>query len=376
MMQIQCTKKLLDELKVKPSAPLEEEPLYSWHANLLTVGRRKTVVLVNDSNRYVVVLYGVKTKDFKKIDELILHAIRETFRDEGIMDEAIEQLISQSKEISFTKTKNRTLVARMNKACETLYFYEDLLNTDSLYQSSLSKKISRLLVGDGKKSYIYPNKELYKDLEGLTGRPIFSLKAMELHVTLKLEKYKVWRRIVVPVNMTFSNLHKILQIVFDWKDYHLHEFYIYADKPTENVLSINHLAYHEEEYQPIVNLVCSEEAFNYADEIPMKLETHVKLSEYLPAKVKYNYDFGDDWQHVIEVEEVVEDYAVNYPICLDGEGNTPPEDVGGETGFEEFLEIIADKTHSEYEFMNTWGRRQGYQDFDIKMINLRLKSMW
>lgn len=65
-MLIQCTKKLLDELNIKPASALEEEPLFSWHANLMMLSHRKTVVLVNDKNRYVVVLHGLKAKDFKK----------------------------------------------------------------------------------------------------------------------------------------------------------------------------------------------------------------------------------------------------------------------------------------------------------------------
>ena len=59
-MLIQCTKKLLGELEIKPVPSIEEAPLFSWHANIITVNRRKTVVLCNDSNRYIVVLYGLK----------------------------------------------------------------------------------------------------------------------------------------------------------------------------------------------------------------------------------------------------------------------------------------------------------------------------
>jgi hypothetical protein len=66
-MLIQCTKKLLSELKIETSLPLEEEDtLFSWHANMLTVNRRKTLVLMNDSNRYIIVLHGLKAKDPKK----------------------------------------------------------------------------------------------------------------------------------------------------------------------------------------------------------------------------------------------------------------------------------------------------------------------
>ena len=153
-MLIQCTKKLLDELNSKPEGQVDEEPLFSWHANLIIVNRRKTVVLVNDKNRYVIVLHGLKAKDFKKLDELILQAIRETFQQECIKDEIIEQFIQHAKEITFTKTKDRTSVARMNKACEVIYFNEDLLTGDSLIKSAISIETSTYLVGHGKNQYI------------------------------------------------------------------------------------------------------------------------------------------------------------------------------------------------------------------------------
>ena len=42
------------------------------------------------------------------------------------------------------------------------------------------------------------------------------------------------------------------------------------------------------------------------------------------------------------------------PICLKGEGNCPPEDVVGIHGFEQFLEIMQDKSHSERESYIEW----------------------
>ena len=115
-MLIQCTKKLLDELKIKPAASIEEQPLFSWHANLITVNRRKTVVLCNDKNRYIVVLHGLKAKDFKHLGELIISAIRETLIDECIKTEIIEQFIDGSPIIAYTKTSNRTMTAKLIKA--------------------------------------------------------------------------------------------------------------------------------------------------------------------------------------------------------------------------------------------------------------------
>jgi hypothetical protein len=353
-----------------------------WHANLITLNRRKTVVLVNDKNRYIVVLYGLKAKDFKKIDELIVKAVRETFQDECIKGEVIDKFLNHSKETIHTKTKDRTSVARMNKACEAVVYYtEELLYNESVFQSGLSIRASRYLMGYGKNEYIDPHEEMFNDLEAFSEQPIFRCKAAELKVTLALENHNVWRRLMVPLNMTFSKLHEVLQEAFGWKEYHLHEFYIYENEVSENKYSdetfINHPAFNRAGYKPIVKLVCGEDAFEYPDEIEMKLECNIRLSEYLTEykRLKYNYDFGDNWQHYIEVEKIVEDYDKNYPVCLEGEGNTPPEDVGGENGYEEFLEIISDVNNPEYDSMLAWGKSQGYKKFDVEMVNRRIKSV-
>jgi len=374
-MLIRCTKKLLDKLNIKPGENIEGDSLFSWHANLITMNRRKTVVLVNDKNRYIIVLYGLKAKDFKGLDDHIRQAIRETFQEEGIKDEIINKYINHSKDIYYTKTRDKKFVARMNKACETVHYFGDYILEGRINQSALNFEVSRLLVGSGSHEYIKPHRELYKDLEVFAGQPVIGCKALELKVTLDLNKHNIWRRIVVPAHMTFNRLHKVLQVAFGWKDYHLHEFFVYSDEKIDNDLSINHPGYHKEGYKPVVNLVCSQESLlEFENDIPVKLEKGIRLSDYMPAKMKYNYDYGDNWQHYIEVEKVIEESDRNYPFCLEGEGNSPPEDVGGEQGFEEFLKIIKDEKHPEHEEMVNWGRWQGYEEFNIDMVNRLLKN--
>ncbi|WP_425414445.1 plasmid pRiA4b ORF-3 family protein [Paucisalibacillus globulus] len=215
---------------------------------------------------------------------------------------------------------------------------------------------------------------MYKDLEELIGIPVFQSTALEMKITLRLQNRKIYRKLIVPINITFSQLHDVIQTAFGWENYHLHEFYIFDNKKSNLPLNPNHPAFNEEGYKPIANLVCDQEAFNYGDgNILKKMDHTVKLSEYMPANVTYIYDFGDSWIHDIQVERVIEDYDKNYPICVDGEGNTPPEDVGGEGGYEVFLEIMADQNHPDYGYMKAWSKQQGYKDFDIEMVNRWLK---
>lgn len=371
-MLVQCTKKLLDKLNIKPEQQQEEDDLFSWHANIITVFRKKAVILLNDKNQYVIILYGLTAKHFKMMDKHIIEAIKETFREACINEEIIEKFINHSKGIIYTKTKSRLMIAKMNRVCEILYCFNELLKGSSVYKTSLSLKASQYLLGE---KYSHPNEEMYKDLEVFAKDNIFNCKAVEIKITLDLEKHEVWRKIVIPVNYTFAKLHKIIQIAFDWQDYHLHKYYIY-DESSSDMFSSNP-GYHKEGYKPIIMLECDEEAFDYPNDfIEMKLEVGVKLSEYIPAKIKYVYDFGDNWEHYIDVEKIIDNYDKNYPVCLDGKGNAPPEDAGAEYGYEKFLEIIGDKNNPEYEDMLAWGTSQGYEDFDVDKINKKIKKMY
>lgn len=173
-MLIQCTKKLLDQLNIKPEIQVEHELLFSWHANLLTVNRRKAVVLMNDENNYIVVLYGLKLKEFRNLDGHILNAIRETFKEECIKDEVIERFINDSQKIVYSKTSSRSMISKLNNVCTLLPHFDDLLEGESIYKSGLGAKLSRLAFKNRIKEYIIPCEEMYKDLETLPDKNIFT----------------------------------------------------------------------------------------------------------------------------------------------------------------------------------------------------------
>ncbi|MBP1924301.1 hypothetical protein J2Z76_000154 [Sedimentibacter acidaminivorans] len=173
-MLIKCTKKLLEQLNIKPEIQVEHELLFSWHANLITVNRRKAVVLMNDKNNYIIVLYGLKLKDFKNLNEHIFNAIRATFKEECINEEVIDKYINNSQEILYSKTSSRSMISKLNNACIILPRFDDLLEGESIYKSSLGVKLSRLAFKNSLKEYILPCEEMYKDLETFTDKNIFT----------------------------------------------------------------------------------------------------------------------------------------------------------------------------------------------------------
>ena len=69
-MNIQCTKKLLDKMKVKPEEIADKSDFFDWHANLIQFNNHNTIVFTNNLFRYSIILYKIKAADLKQIDRL------------------------------------------------------------------------------------------------------------------------------------------------------------------------------------------------------------------------------------------------------------------------------------------------------------------
>jgi hypothetical protein len=106
----------------------------------------------------------------------------------------------------------------------------------------------------------------------------------------------------------------------------------------------------------------------------LKLETLVAKGA---DRFEYTYDFGDNWEHTIAIEDVIDgDSAVKYPRFVAGERRGPPEDVGGIPGFYEFLEAATHEHHHEHKRMLTWyGGPYDPDDIDLLTLRLRLGNI-
>ena len=59
-----------------------------------------------------------------------------------------------------------------------------------------------------------------------------------LRVTLADIEPEIWRRFVVPSDITLDRLHDVIQIVMGWTDSHLHEFTIGGKRYSEYLESM------------------------------------------------------------------------------------------------------------------------------------------
>lgn len=177
--------------------------------------------------------------------------------------------------------------------------------------------------------------------------PIYQLK-----VTLLETRPPIWRRLQTPSDVTLARLHRILQMVLGWTDSHLHQFIIDGQS----------YGMPDDEYgMPTIN------------------EQRVRLSQVVEpgASFRYEYDFGDSWQHAIVVEQALPALLrQRYPVCLDGARACPPEDVGGVDGYRAFLAAIKDPRHEEHAELLAWaGGAFDPAAFDVAAVNRQLARL-
>ena len=208
---------------------------------------------------------------------------------------------------------------------------------------------------------------------------VLELKAYQLKISLVDSKPCTWRRVVIPADVTFRRLHDTIQFSMGWHDYHLYEF----EFPDEKLRITND----DEAYQEYKFYTAKYKGKKLSKKVDphgfilRTLETTIKQPERVKIdrffegykNIPYVYDFGDYWQHEIVLEQIIEDYQFGYPTCLAGEGDCPPEDVGGLRGYEDFLEAWKDPNHPGHQEMVDWAEGQHYRGFDIDWVNHSLK---
>lgn len=181
---------------------------------------------------------------------------------------------------------------------------------------------------------------------------------IQLKVSLLHSKPLIWRQLQVHGDTSFFELHHILQISMGWRNYHFFEFNLegYRMGKVEEEMSDGY---------------GSNELMEARDVALKDLITHPQ------EVISYLYDFGDGWKHQITVEQwLPKDATANYPACIAGEMNCPPEDCGGIGSFYHYLDILKDKQHPEHKETARWmGKTYNPERFDKERVNRQLSKL-
>lgn len=173
-----------------------------------------------------------------------------------------------------------------------------------------------------------------------------------MRITLEEVRPAIWRRLLVPSTVRLARLHDVFQSAMGWTNSHLHSFTIDG-----RLYGMQFDDFREDELD----------------------ETKFTIAQALGGqrRFQYSYDFGDDWQHEVVVENVtMTSLALKSAVCLDGQRSCPPEDCHGAYGYEQLLEAISNPRHEEFDEYMTWlGGHFDPEEFDLAEVNAALQHL-
>ncbi len=172
-------------------------------------------------------------------------------------------------------------------------------------------------------------------------------------VTLDHSKGQIWRTLLVPANAHLGWIHAVIQVAMGWSNSHLHQF-TFKDK------------------------TFSDPRFDLYD--PMTIDerkcTLDKLLTNPGNCVRYEYDFGDNWQHTLSLIKTGLTALPELATCVDGAGACPPEDCGGIAGYRELLKAMKEPdSKAAIEFTEWLGYPYDRHHFDANTVNSSLQKL-
>ncbi|MCB9310136.1 MAG: plasmid pRiA4b ORF-3 family protein [Lewinellaceae bacterium] len=176
-----------------------------------------------------------------------------------------------------------------------------------------------------------------------------------------LTKPLVWREMWIPMDITFHKFHMLIQAGMGWKNYHLYQFgesrtsryFIIKSPYAEEMAGIN------AKKVPVADFL-----LDYFNSVNM-----ARAMDRIPdERIYYTYDFGDNWEHNIDILDFEQSDNTN-PEITDGGGACPPEDCGGIHGYNDLIKNLASGKRKAQEALE-WLDVCGYKDFDPGVFDM------
>ncbi len=317
-MQLGCTQKLQEFLKKDILlADQSMDPFYIWNASIMLVNRRKTIVILHAQSRCGFILHGITLRNIRELDRLILDGIRGMLAEHGICAAAINQYLDECGRILYTTTQGQQAVAHLNYFCEQVGFFSEAFIPIKQFQTHLLQSLNEDSVKFDRE-YADPRQKLRDSFsEHYPGQSVFFQKMAVLDI--KLMYSPCFRRLCIPSHYSLMKLHWAIQILFSWKDAHLHVF------ETEDGLSLD---FDFPEYSFLV----SED--DWEQPVEAEMERYLSIGKVFAHSrtIQYIYDPERHWLHRITLAAWKDDAQNSHASCILAFGTAPAEDVDGPGG--------------------------------------------
>jgi len=205
------------------------------------------------------------------------------------------------------------------------------------------------------------------------------LRIYRLKITIGHTDPAIWRRLEVYAGIEMDSLATAIETSFGWSGEHLGGFTIKGRTiGDDSGWGAHEGQFLDDEFRQLRRLRVKQtdeatkraEAKRLVELISAKLQAKEAAAEQddggvptlcdlvprVRTKFTYTYDFGDDWKHLIEVENIAPaEPGVRYPRCTDGARGNPVEDCGGPWGFAELVEAAGNPKHERFADLVEWG---------------------
>ncbi len=354
MLVVRGTKNLRDRLKAPAAGPDDASTtlLGDWFATAL-FWRPNVALLVNQRTLLPVF---VPLAPSASLPERAPLAICTILRRHGADETFIAAELEAMSEVRIAPTNDRSTVGVMNEFAfhGKLRWQLDGLDLDELSLELADMPLGPLHARSGSADrelaavlgFDQPNVVAFRTRSSaqqpLPAAPGPKASLHQLKVTIQGTRPPVWRRVLVDGSTSLHDLHEVIQAAFGWWNYHLYEFEIGRARYG--------IPDPDWDFGP-----------------PVRDASQARLDEAVGSATsfRYTYDFGDNWEHLIEIEKiVVPTPGQQVPACTGGRRACPPEDCGGPWGYERLLEVLADPSHPEHREVAEWTAGQGGGRFD------------
>jgi hypothetical protein len=191
-------------------------------------------------------------------------------------------------------------------------------------------------------------------------------EAYLLRIELRHFKPAIYREVVVDPAIKLNKLHLVIQAAMGWENAHMYGFVRPSGKTVGNYWH----AHAMDRYEPP-----NPDGFALDFE-KSNSDRLTRLCDLLQApkdKLLYMYDFGDDWEHLITLQSVVQTHEP-LPWLIKAQNACPPEDCGGLPGFVNMLQAFTDPDHPEHADVKDWLGEDfvpGQMDFEALQKQVR-----
>lgn len=375
-LRILASRKVLDALNIKAGSEAEvsisevEDPdkakLFTWKAEVITANKKKYLVAENLATGYCAIVSVPSKKVKREIEGYIIRAIDSGLFKERISPLNLQGFNSEKRHIVWIESEPEVNPEENARKAALLERHAEFHIPRENVQYKLTRILNRheftgVIPAEDDNS-LRPHRAMAALLSKVYGNPPYMRGAYNVTVNVPIPGYKFSRSLLIPRETTFRELHSILQTAFGWSNSHLHCFTVMSNKGSSLII--------EPKSDDDFSFLSTAQTDNEAYDKPLV----AVIGE--SAKLKYTYDFGDDWEHVFRFNKYNRDYNLPYATCTKGQGGPLPEDVGGPYGFLDFNEIIDDPNNPDYEEMMDWGGSFKDSEFDIDILNEDLRVLY